>query len=61
MKVEKIIALLQEGKHVALISDAGTPGISDPAYILVKRAIEENITIVPIPGASAVLSALVGS
>lgn len=61
VKVEKIITLLQEGKHVALISDAGTPGISDPAYILVKRAIEENITIVPIPGASAVLSALVGS
>lgn len=61
VKVEKIIALLLEGKHVALISDAGTPGISDPAYILVKRAIEENITIVPIPGASAVLSALVGS
>lgn len=61
MKVEKIIALLLEGKNVALISDAGTPGISDPAYILVKRAIEENITIVPIPGASAVLSALVGS
>lgn len=60
-KVEKIISLLLEGKNVALISDAGTPGISDPAYILVKRAIEENITIVPIPGASAVLSALVGS
>lgn len=61
VKVEKIIALLQEGKHVALISDAGTPGISDPAYILVRRAIEEDITVVPIPGASAVLSALVGS
>ena len=61
VKVDKIIALLKEGKHVALISDAGTPGISDPAYILVKRAVEENITVVPIPGASAVLSALVGS
>lgn len=61
VKVDKIIALLKEGKHVALISDAGTPGISDPAYILVKRAVEEGITVVPIPGASAVLSALVGS
>lgn len=61
VKVDKIIALLKEGKHVALISDAGTPGISDPAYILVKRAVEEGITVVPVPGASAVLSALVGS
>lgn len=61
VKVDKIITLLKEGKHVALISDAGTPGISDPAYILVKRAVEEGITVVPIPGASAVLSALVGS
>lgn len=61
VKVEKIITLLKEGHHVALISDAGTPGISDPAYILVKRAIEEGVKITPIPGASAVLSALVGS
>lgn len=60
-KVDKIIALLEEGKNVALISDAGTPGISDPAYILVREAVARDITIVPIPGASAVLSALVGS
>lgn len=57
-KLEKIINLLKEGKSVALISDAGTPGISDPAYSLIKRAIEENIQIVPIPGASSLLAAL---
>lgn len=48
-KVEKVIALLEEGKHVALVSDAGTPGISDPGYVLIKRAIEAGITVVPIP------------
>mgnify|MGYP006057105691 CR=1 FL=1 len=46
---------------MALVSDAGTPGISDPGYVLIKRAIEADITVVPIPGASAVLSALVAS
>lgn len=60
-KMEKIIELLKEWKHIALVSDAGTPGISDPGYVLIRRAIEEWITVVPIPGASAVLSALVAS
>lgn len=60
-KLEKIIDLLKEGKTLALISDAGTPGISDPAYSLIKRAIEEGIKIIPIPGASSLLSALVMS
>lgn len=60
-KLEKIIDLLKEGKNVALISDAGTPGISDPAYILINAAIAANIQIIPIPGPSAVLAALVMS
>lgn len=60
-KLESIISELKSGKNVALVSDAGTPGISDPAYTLIKRAIEEDIKIVPIPGASALLSALVMS
>lgn len=60
-KAEKggyIIKKLVEGKDVALVSDAGTPGISDPGYNLIKTAIETGIKIVPIPGASAVIAAL---
>ena len=60
-KIEKLLEILKEGKNVALVSDAGTPGISDPAYSLIKEAINEGIQVVPIPGASAVLSALVMS
>ena len=60
-KLSKIIDLLKEGKSVALISDAGTPGISDPAYKLIKSAIENDIEINAVPGASAILSALVVS
>lgn len=60
-KENQILDILLEGKSVALISDAGTPGISDPAYALVKEVIKNGIKIVPIPGASAVLSALVTS
>lgn len=60
-KVDKIIELLKENKHIALISDAGTPGISDPGFVLIRKAIEEGITVTPVPWASAVLSALVAS
>jgi 16S rRNA (cytidine1402-2'-O)-methyltransferase len=60
-KIDKIMDALQEWKNIALISDAGTPGISDPGYVLIRAAIEAGIVVVPIPGASAVLSAVVGS
>lgn len=60
-KLKKIIELLKEWKNIALISDAWTPWISDPAYNLVKEAINENIAVCPIPWASALLSALVWS
>lgn len=60
-KVDRIIELLKEGKHVALVSDAGTPGISDPGFVLIKKAIEAGISVTPIPGASAVLSGIVAS
>jgi 16S rRNA (cytidine1402-2'-O)-methyltransferase len=55
---EKIIDELQKGAHMVLVSDAGTPGISDPGVLLVKRAREAGITIEAIPGASAVTTAV---
>ena len=57
----QIISDLNEGKHIALISDAGTPGISDPGYEIIQRVIEEGFYVVSIPGASAILAALVTS
>lgn len=57
-KAPLIINQLKEGKKVALITDAGTPGISDPGYRLINLAKENNIPITVIPGASAVISAL---
>jgi len=58
-RTPEIISLLKQGKSVALVSDAGTPGISDPGYYLIREAIKENLTIIPIPGPSALLAALV--
>jgi 16S rRNA (cytidine1402-2'-O)-methyltransferase len=55
---ESIIHDLMEGKHVALVSDAGTPGVSDPGVMLVQKARDAGVTIEAIPGASALTSAL---
>ena len=57
----KIINLLKEGKIISLISDAGTPTISDPGCILVNECIKNNIDIIPLPGASAVTTAISAS
>src|SRR5690606_1543228 len=56
-----IVRRLKNGENAALISDAGTPGISDPGWVLIRDCLDAGITVVPIPGASALLSALVGS
>jgi len=58
VRTDEIIRRLHAGQSIALISDAGTPGISDPGSVLIKRAIEENIQIVPVPGPSAFVAAL---
>jgi 16S rRNA (cytidine1402-2'-O)-methyltransferase len=57
----KLVARLRAGDSIALISDAGTPLISDPGSRLVAAAVEANLAVVPIPGASSVLAAIVGS
>ena len=60
-KSELIIEKLLDGKNIALVSDAGTPGISDPGEEVIKKAIEKNIKIVPIPGACAAINAIICS
>jgi 16S rRNA (cytidine1402-2'-O)-methyltransferase len=56
---QKIMNLLSEGKTIALVSNAGTPGISDPGFTLVRRAIQDDIPVTMIPGATAFVMALV--
>lgn len=58
---EEMITLLKEGKNLALVSDAGMPGISDPGYEMIQVAISEDLPVVVLPGANAAICALVGS
>jgi 16S rRNA (cytidine1402-2'-O)-methyltransferase len=60
-RVPEIVARLLDGRSVALVADAGTPGISDPAVSLVRASIDAGITVVPIPGPAALVAALVAS
>ena len=57
-KAPVLVARMLEGKSAALVSDAGTPGISDPGYFLINLAIDQKIPVVPIPGATAAIAAL---
>lgn len=61
IKTEILIKKLKEGQNIALVSDAGTPGICDPGEEVIKKCIEEDIRVVPIPGACAMINALIGS
>ncbi|MBX3164916.1 MAG: 16S rRNA (cytidine(1402)-2'-O)-methyltransferase [Bacteroidetes bacterium] len=59
--LEEIIALLNSGKNIALVSDAGTPGISDPGFLLIREAIAHDVSVISLPGATAFVPALVNS
>lgn len=59
IKAEYLLKLLKEGKSIALVSDAGTPGILDPGYNIINLAIRNNLEITAIPGPAALISALV--
>lgn len=60
-KSNYLIEKLKEGQNIGLVSDAGTPGISDPGEEVIKKAIEEGIEVIPIPGACAMINALIAS
>ncbi len=57
-RADSLLAEMREGRNVALVTDAGTPGISDPGEHLVRRAVQESIPIIPVPGPSALIAAL---
>jgi 16S rRNA (cytidine1402-2'-O)-methyltransferase len=60
-RAQELMHKLEDGINIAQVSDAGMPGISDPGYRVIKLAIDRGISVVPIPGASALIAALVGS
>ena len=61
VRTDNLIKELKEGKNIALVSDAGMPGICDPGEEIIKKCVEENIKIIPIPGACAMINALIAS
>lgn len=61
VKTDILIEKLKQGNSIALVSDAGTPGICDPGETVIKQCIEENIPLIPIPGACAMVNALIAS
>ena len=61
IKAPHLVEILKNGQDIALVSDAGMPGISDPGYVLVNLALKNNIKIIPVPGVSALITALVVS
>ncbi len=60
-RVPELLAKLKAGTTIAVVTDAGTPGISDPAFSMIREAVAEGIRVIPVPGASAFLAALVVS
>lgn len=61
VKCDEVLDYLEKGKNVALVSDAGLPGISDPGYFLVRKVLDNGFSVVSLPGASASLTALIAS
>ena len=61
IKADSLIEKLKMGENIAIVSDAGTPGISDPGEVVIKEAIKNNIEVIPIPGACAAINALICS
>jgi len=58
-RTPELIQQLRQGRSIALVTDAGTPGISDPGFYLIRAAIREGVAVIPVPGASALLAGLV--
>ncbi len=61
IKTEVLMEKLLKGQNIALVSDAGTPGICDPGEVVIQKCIKENVEIIPIPGACAMINALISS
>ncbi len=60
-RLPQLLKILQSGGNVSVVTDAGSPGLSDPAYRIIRAAIDNNITVSPLPGANALIPALTGS